>query len=171
VSDNLNDFALKVASALDAYAARGGDASLNGVPFHFAMVKMAQRLKQRQARDAVKTAFFPGGVALGVLGTLGADAAFKRMAPHLTSFARPAELLSQGALGIYGKGGARGTAELIEAITRSQPLQEAALQMGEAAHGAAMKPWHLGLAGAGGLAAGQFLNRDRGNSGPPMIIA
>jgi len=165
VSDSLNEFALKVASALDTYASKGEEVSLNGVPFHFAMVKMAQRLKQRQAKDAVKTAFFPG-MAAGLLTAAGLSSLAKRVAPHLTDFARPKDLLRRGIAGIAPEG----MSALGRAI-EGTPL-EALVQKGIAeGQGAAMKPWHLGLAGAGGLAAGQFLNRDRGNSGPPMIIA
>ena len=71
MSDSLNEFALKVAGALDAYAAQGAqNISLHSVPFHRAMVKMAQALEHRKAyktKVAILSLLAPGLLATGQL--------------------------------------------------------------------------------------------------------
>lgn len=165
MSDNLSEFALKVAQALDTYATKGGDVSLNGVPFHFAMMKMANRLKQQKAKYVVKQAMFPG-VALGVLSTLGAGAAAKKLSPYFTALAKPRDLIRRGVTEMAPEG-----AEAMARALQGTPVEGLIQREAARLHGEGMRPWQLGMAGLGGLAAGQYFGGDRGKAGPPMIIA
>ena len=87
------------------------------------------------------------------------------------------KVLEHGVADIVGRagGGTAGRDAILEALQKIPGMSGAgsALEHVGNLHSAPLmgvKPWQMGLAGVGGLAAGQMMaNRDK--SGPPMIIA
>jgi hypothetical protein len=178
MSAELQEFALKVASALESYSEKAPHSLYSGAaPFHLSMMKMASALKYKH-QYRTKTAFLGttiGMLAPGLLAAGLAGGAAKKFGPwaqrqSLNMF-KPQELVGHGLSGMVNaaKGSTVDAAQaLMDSLKRSGPVGEEVLsQLGQQGTASAIKPWQVGLAGALGLGAGQMMSGDK----PQMIIA
>jgi len=183
MSEALSSFALKVAEALDDYAQRSPQLSTSRAPLHMSMLKMAESLKYKQSKmqKMQKTAFGLLELAPGLLAGAGAKAMYERYLPGMQRRvldSMPAQKVLEHAAGSITSRAGTGTAgrdAFLDALRLvpgmagpNSALEHVGKLYAEPLMG--IKPWQMGLAGVGGLAAGQMMaNRDK--SGPPMIIA
>jgi len=179
VSADLQEFALKVANALDSYAAQGTNSiSPGNVPFHVSMLKMAQCLKHQHSNGLKKTALFGalGTVAPGMLAGLAGYKGLQSLKPKAMSYVAshmpPADMLGEALTAIGNRAGTHaGAADeaILEAIRKFAPGRQALALEQQVGGASATAPLYMGLAGLGGLTAGSMY-KDRGSSGPPMIF-
>lgn len=172
MSAELQEFALKVASALETYAETGPQSLEGTVPFHRAMLKMSEDLRYRHRRQEKRASLLGtiGWLAPGWLTAGGLATAAKHYAPAVRQRAlnmfQPQELVQEGVGAMLGQAKGDPTATL-EAL-RSALGKDIYKQLGQAAGPAdVIKPWQIGLAGLGGLAAGHMMADDNKS---PMIF-